>query len=242
VEVIMNGPASAAEDALAARMAGDVDLVELPRVTTAAPDLNCWIWAATPQYRGKINITRAADRFGVSRTTMRRWLNQPGRHQLTSKQIIRAQQLAILRGRGTILWPDLDPGSRRRLDHAHRNAEQAAQVIADQPELIPPDWTTNHTLDSHSVLLIWWPYARAYSITTTRSGKTLAKIQSARYLGEIVQQVATPNRYAADVIKYQTLINYSEFLCITPRALIPFGRTEALRANVKSPELIVQTR
>lgn len=207
------------------------DLVEFPRVTKATPDLNCWIWAAIPPRRGKINITRAAEKFHVSRTTMRRWLSQPGRHRFSYEEIIRAQQLAILRGRGNILWPDLDQPSRDRIDNLLDNAINAARMIQEAPDQIPDEWQKpgNHTLWAHDVLLIWWPFARAWSITTTFSEKTVAKIQGGRHQGEIIQQRSAANKYAADVIKYRTLAHYREQLCITPRALIPYGRTEAIR-------------
>lgn len=214
-----------------------IDQDRVPPATPATPDLICWIWAAIPPRNGQINITRAADRFGVSRTTMRRWIHNAEDLELNDVAIIRARQLAILRGHGTYLWPDLDPSTTARSDSSLRYAEQAANLIADEPERIPAAWHTNGWTTPHQVLLIWWPAARVHTITTTRSDKTLSKIE--RFRGEIVQTRAEPNRYAAEVIKYRTLGSDPGRRCIAPNALVPIGHTEAIRHTriSKTPEV-----
>lgn len=197
----------------------------------ALTDLHCWLWAAIPPRGDKINITRAADRLGLSRTTLRRWLQS--RRHIPDAQLIRLRQLAILRGHGSLLWPGLDASSIVRLDSQLNYAERCNELISTDPDLVPAGWRESGAMDSHSVVISWWPSAQVHTITVTRTDKTLTKINSKH--GQAEKSLTRRNKWAAELIKYRTLDLYRDHLRIVPRALVYYGRTEAI-SGVEEPQ------
>lgn len=199
-------------------------------------DLRCWLRAAIPpRPDGSIDVRRTADRFGVSPTTVRRWLKRTGAARLDPVYRTRALQLAILRGHGTILWPDPDPSTHAREEAAYRYALRCAELIKDEPNSIPASWGRLGHLDEHAILLAWWPGARVWTVTTTREERTPRKITN--HGGEILTQHLAPNEYAAEVIKYSTLDTYSDRRCVAPRSLVYLGHSEAIRHGVPEVRL-----
>ena len=208
----------------------------VPQATPATADLICWIWAAVPPKEGRVHVSRAARSFRVSERTMRRWIR--AQRELDDTYMRRAKQLAILRGHGVIQWPTLDPASAFRADAAHRYANHAAQLITNDPARIPPSWQDNGYLEEHQVLLVYWPRARVYTVNVTRTRKSRTRITS--NAGVILNETTAPNLYAANLIKYRTLETHAEQRCITPRVLVPSGRTEAWRQLLhQSPPQLV---
>lgn len=207
---------------------------DVPPATAATNDFICWLWAAFPAHdNGRINISRVARDLDVSRTTVRRWMahNDP---KISRAQLSHLHQRAILRGRGHYLWPALDPVSRQRSDLALEYALQCHRLITEDPAAIPPEWHKNGTLQAHLVHLVQFPRAHAYGVSATRHPKALAKIE--RY-GIIVDQAKAPNKFAAIVLKQLTLERVDEHRCITPRVLVPTGRTETWLESAELPKL-----
>lgn len=215
------------------------DLIEIPQATPATPDLICWLWAAIPQRDGQINISRTAARFGVSRTTIRRWITDPVDRELNHAGLTRARQLAILRGHGTYLWPGLDEATQFRNQTAWEFAQRAQTLLDSRRGRA--EWHTNGTLDPHTVMLVHWPRAHVHTIAIASIHKSVARLERK---GEIITSHQLPNRWAAELVKYQTLASYSIRRCITPRTLVPVGRTDAIRDLPRSrnpPQLTTDT-
>lgn len=202
------------------------DLV-VPEATPATADLVCWIWAAVPPKHGRINVSYAAQAFGVSAPTLRRWLSNAADRELNEVGIRRATQLAILRSKGHLLWPDLDTSSRTRADAKHRYAVRCLQLIAANPGRIPDEWHEDGRLEPHEVLLVSYPQAHAYAITATRDPKTRRRLIAGG--GQIVVEITVDNRYAADLAKYNALGAVDSHRCVAPRSLVPVGHTDCWR-------------
>lgn len=201
------------------------EAASIPEATPAAPDLLCWLWAAVPPRRGRLHVSRAAAAFGVSDRTLRRWLANGV--ELDRARRVRATQLAILRSKGHLLWPDIDPGSRARGEARRRNAAQCQAIIEHEPHRMVPEWKTDGTLRPHSVLLIRYPPAHAYAVNVSRAPKTLQKIRAGG--GQVMLEITAATKFAADLAKYAALDTVDEHRCVAPRTLVPIGRTDAWR-------------
>lgn len=78
----------------------------IPPATPAPTDLFCWLWAAYPPTpAGRLSSGRIAASLGVSARTLRRWISDDRTDLLTPRQRAQLSRRAILRGRGTYLWP-----------------------------------------------------------------------------------------------------------------------------------------
>jgi hypothetical protein len=198
---------------------------EVPPATPAATDFVCWLWAAFPPRDGRLNVRRIANALGVSTTTLRRWIAKDDttlRHQ----QIRRLHQRAILRGHGHYLWPDLDPVTRRRSELLYTDALRNDQLITNEPERVAPTWHQNGTLGPHVVQIVYFPRAHVFGVSAATHDKARAKVE--RH-GEVIESTVVPNRYAAIALKHEILNRVDEHRCITPRHLVPTGRTETWR-------------
>lgn len=210
-----------------------LELWAVPPATPATSDFVCWLWAAYPQRQGNLNISLVARNLDVSRTTVRRWIasNKP---KLSRDQLNTLIRRAILRGHGHFLWPTLDPASRKRSELGLTYALQCHQLITEEPERIAPAWHTNGTLETHTVQLLYFPRAHVYGVSGFRHEKTQAKLQR---IGEVVEEIQAPNKYAAIALKQLTLARVDEHRCIAPRALVPTGRTETWLEAAGVPKL-----
>lgn len=222
----MDGSSASATSAAAA---------EVPPATPATNDFVCWLWAAFPPREDRMNISRIARALGVSRSTVRRWIssNDP---KLSRSDLTQLHQRAVLRGRGDYLWPDLDAVSRRRAELVYETAVRARELIGNEPDRVAPEWRENGTLEAHQVHLVWFPLAHAYGVASTRHEKALAKV--ARH-GEILQTVTVPDKFSAVALKHEVLRAVDEHRCISPRSLVPTGRTETWRAAGGEPEVLM---
>lgn len=202
----------------------------LPMATPATADLVCWLWAAFPPTDGRLHIPRIATVLGVSPATIRRWIADPtGRHFDSQTQRYLSRR-AILRGRGTYLWPPLDPTTTERSAGERDNAINATSSISRG--IYPPAWETNGTLTSYSVLLVHYPRAHVYGVHTVRSNKARSRIHRD---SDIVDEISADHRYEALVLKHALLDTVVERRCIAPAALVPTGRTDTWRARDYAP-------
>lgn len=196
----------------------------IPEATPATPDLVCWIWAAIPPKKGRIDVVRAADALGVSRSTIYRWLRDAEGREFNDVGMKIVRRRAILRGHGQYLWPPLDETSRWRNDTRRIDAAEALELIRDRPERIPSGWRTNGTLEGHEVYLVDYPHATVYGVAAGRTDDTARKVRARQ--GEILQSVVVPNKYAARLLKAHVLERAGEHVCIPPRTHVDVGRTE----------------
>jgi hypothetical protein len=198
---------------------------EVPPATPATTDFVCWLWAAFPPREGRLHISRIAKALGVPPTTLRRWIARDD-PKLRHQQVCRLHQRAILRGHGHYLWPDLDPVTRRRSELLYADALRNDELITSEPERVAPTWHQNGTLSPHVVQVVYFPKAHVFGVSAATHDKARAKVK--RH-GEVIERTVVPNRYAAIALKHEILNRVDEHRCITPRHLVPTGRTETWR-------------
>ncbi|WP_203338647.1 hypothetical protein [Nocardioides limicola] len=202
-----------------------LELDWVPAATPSTTDFVCWLWAAFPPRNGRLNIARIAEALEISPTTLRRWIAED-EPKLLRQQVVRMHQRAILRGRGTYLWPALDEASRRRSELAYATAKRNDELIRTEPDRIAPTWKKNGTLDKRWVYVVHWPRAHAYGVAVVTHHKSSARVL--RH-GEILDAIEVPNKYAAIALKQEILARVDEHRCITPKHLVPTGHTETWR-------------
>lgn len=209
------------------------ELWKIPPATPATSDFVCWLWAAFPQREGQLNLTRVAAALEVSRTTVRRWIaaDDP---KLTHQQRVMLVRRSILRGRGHMLWPTLDPASRRRSELNLQYALRCDQTIRQDPSDVPPEWRTNGTLERRDVHLLYFPRAHVFGVAAVTAEKSLAKLLR---FGDIVESTTAPNKFAAIALKHLTMERVDDARCVVPRALVPTGRTETWLETAGQPKL-----
>ncbi len=214
----------------------DSEELALPMATPAAADLVCWLWAAIPQRDGKINVTRAADALGVSRSTVRRWVTNA--HDLvlndTGTRILARR--AILRGHGRYLWPLLDEATLARNEQQVSYARKAHAAILDRGPEGVPGWNDKGHLGPHTVAVVHYPKAHVYGVTSARTVKALQKVTR---VGQIIQTRTVDSRFAAQLVKLETLARARDHRCVIPRELIPSGRTEVWLESAGPVRLMV---
>lgn len=231
------GPATDPLAAVGGSMQGMVaetgqDLV--PVATPAAPDLICWLWAAFTPYRGRLNVSAVARELRRGRHTVREWIRTARGTTIDPQLAAELSTLALDRGEGAYLWPDIDPMTRNRIDREAHTAHAAHAAITAGS--YPEGWAANGTLDSHEVLLVHWPDAMVYGVNITATTEHRAKIN--RRPADIIQTVHAPNKYAAQMIKHHLLATHTTHRCIAPARLVTYGRTETWRETAGSGRLV----
>lgn len=202
---------------------------ELPPPVPAPNDLACWLHAA---YGPEIPVAEAAVDLHVAPSTLRRWIasqRPPVRHA----QRVYLARRAILRGRGTYLWPQMPPEllERRRLQ-ALAQADLAAAVDQGERE---ERWLEAGYLERYLVTAWWYPHAHAWAISAGRTEGAHARHQSR---AEQVDAIEAPTKFHAMAIKQATLEAYTDHRCVTPRELLPTGHTEAFLSSCPPPSIV----
>lgn len=205
--------------------AEEITLEALPELTPATADLLCWLWAATPPKGGRLDVARAAASLEVSDSTLRRWIKNSAAATMPAParaKMSRLMQLAILRGRGQLLWPPLDRGSRERQLALSADAQRGLDLVRSDPDSAPATWRTPRT-----IYLAHYPRARCYGVASGSTRATPDKIHAVD--GEIIAEIQVANRHAATLAKATVLEHVRAARCIPPRSLVPTGRTETWR-------------
>lgn len=199
----------------------------IPPATPAASDLVCWLHAAYPaRDDGWLPTSRIAADLGVNPRTVRRWAHDTTKATPSREHRTYLARRAILRGRGTYLWPELDEASRFRQDEQGAFHARCAQLV-DEGDVLPA-WEDAGHLTKYWVALAWYPRAHAYTVSIGRTKKALSRIE---YRAEVLRVITAPSMFHAAAIKAATLEQHPGRRCIAPRELIPTGRTEALLAG-----------
>lgn len=192
----------------------------------------CWLWAAyPPTTAGRLSSGRIAASLGVSARTLRRWISEDRTDLLTPQQRAQLSRRAILRGRGTYLWPLVDATTAWRVDAGMRTALDSLALV-NTPARIPDTWHCRHYLSPHTVYLLHYPRAHVYGIAFAQHHKHHARLY--RH-AEVIDERTVPNRWAALAQKLATLQDHRATHCTAPRSLVPTGRTEVLRATTDDP-------
>lgn len=181
---------------------------------TTPSDLWCWLWAAVPPTkRGWLDVPRAARRLGVSESTVRRWLRLE-HFEMPWAVKRRVMQLAILRGRGHLLWPAPDAATIEREQRQRTYAVRAVAAGLDKGT-------------SGDLVITHHPRGHAYTVSVLSDGKSLDRIVRA---GGIVEyQQAFPDLWSAQVAKFGVLDAIQAHRCILPKTLAPRSHTLAWR-------------
>ena len=170
--------------------AEEITLEALPELTPATADLLCWLWAATPPKGGRLDVARAAASLEVSDSTLRRWIKNSAAATMPAParaKMSRLMQLAILRGRGQLLWPPLDRGSRERQLALSADAQRGLDLVRSDPDSAPATWRTPRT-----IYLAHYPRARCYGVASGSTRATPDKIHAVD--GEIIADRATTKK------------------------------------------------
>lgn len=202
------------------------DVLELPLAQPATPDLVCWLWALAGK-SGRINVNVVARTLSVSPATVRRWLRQPEEWQLQQGALAILRQHAILKGRGTYLWPDLDQTTINRGRGQLAAAIDNLTLLRETPTKLPPTWRTTGVFAQHMVHVLHYPHAHVYGIAITSSPKTLARLNSKH--PDFLASRTVSNKWEAWYLKHKTLERVAERRCIAPASMVPIGRTETVR-------------
>lgn len=195
----------------------------IPPATPAAGDLSCWLHAAYPAREdGWLPTGRIAADLGVSTSTVRRWSNDAKKAPQGGHRTYLARR-AILRGRGTYLWPELDIASTYRQTGQGEYHARCAQLVDEGKPL--PSWRDLGHLERYWIALAWYPEAHVYQVSMGRTKKALSRIE---YRADVLQTRLVTSMFHAAEIKAVTLAKYADRQCIAPRELVPTGRTETL--------------
>lgn len=198
----------------------------IPPATPAASDLACWLHAAYPaRDDGWLPTSHIAADLGVSPRTVRRWAQDAAKVPSHEHRTYLARR-AILRGRGTYLWPELDESSRFRQDEQGTFHARCAQLV-DEGDVLPA-WEEAGHIAEYWIALAWYPRAHSYAVAMGRTKKALTRIE---YRADVLRVITAPSMFHAAAIKAATLGQYPDRRCIVPRELIPTGRTETLRSG-----------
>lgn len=130
-------------------------------------------------------------------------------------------QLAILRGRGHLLWPAPDEATIEREQRQGAYAARAARAGMDQGAC---DLIITHHARAH-----------AYTISVLVDGKSLDRIVRAGGVVEVQQ--AYPDLWTAQTAKFSLLEAVQPYRCILPKALAPRSHTLAWRDAGGIPEM-----
>lgn len=223
---------------MAVNEASLIDETALPLATPATADLVCWLRAAYPPKEGRginearVNTGRLAQILEVSPRTIQRWLAKPDDLVLNRAALTRLRRYAILRGHGTILWPEHDPGTARRIANLAQKSRRSWEISKDS-ELVPAD--DPKMTNPCTVLQYHAPEAMVIGIATGEPKERKRKLKAQGAV--IIDEVTVPNYYAAQVIKYAALELAGTEVCLPPRTLLPTGRTEVWRIRAGSVDL-----
>lgn len=198
----------------------------MPAAIASSYDARIWILAAFPPTpRGRPNNRQAAAKLGISERTLRRWIHDPTKFRPDALK--RLMQLAVLRGKGTLLWPT---PSAETIAHEQKALETATRAVLEIEAGIDLDFWEGPKVDRlqpHTVYLLHYPRAHAYGITNSQHPKSLARIK--RVGGEIISAETHPNYWAAEQAKYATLFEKCDLRCVAPTGAMPVGSRHAWR-------------
>lgn len=210
------------------------DVVDLPLAQPATPDLVCWLWALAGK-SGKVNVNTAAKALSVTPGTVRRWLRDPQLWELTPAALATLRQHAILKGRGTYLWPPLDQTTIDRSRGQLAAASANLTLLRESPGRVPDTWHETGVFTTHLVHVLHFPRAHVYSVAVTSSPKTLARLKKLN--ADVVAVRAVSNKWQAWYLKHKTLERVPDRRCIVPAQMVPLGRTETVRESGGPPRL-----
>lgn len=172
---------------------------------------------------------RAAKALGVSERTLAKWIADPT--SLPSAARKRLLQLAILRGKGRILWPAPDPMVLARDEQQAAYAQRAVNDIYDSVDLDAWNGPKGDRLRPHALYVLHYPHAHVHAVTIAQEKTSHARYKRA---GAVVTDRRVIDHYwLAQDVKYILLKQKRENRCLVPASVIPIARTHTWREAPK---------
>lgn len=189
-------------------------------------DVLVWIQAAIPpKANGHIDRPRAAKALGVSERRLAGWVADPASMPLEARK--RFLQLAILRGKGRILWPDPDPSVLAADVKLAAYAQRAVNDITDGVDLDAWNGDKQDRLQPHAVHVLHYPHAHVYAITIAQDKKSQARYKRAGAV--VTDRRVLDNYWLAQAVKYTLLAQQAANRCLVASDMVPVGRTHTWR-------------
>lgn len=194
-------------------------------------DVLVWIQAAIPpKPNGHIDRPRAAKALGVSERTLAKWVADPASLPLEARK--RLLQLAILRGKGRILWPDPDPQVLAADVKLAAYAQRAVNDVVDGIDLDFWNGPRGDRLEPHAVYVLHYPRAHVHAVTIAQDKKSQARYRRA---GAVVTSRRVVDHYwLAQAVKHTLLAQKIHDRCLVPASVVPIGRTHTWRETPKA--------
>lgn len=193
-------------------------------------DVLIWIQAAIPpKPNGHMDRPRAAHALGVSERTLAKWISDPPSMPLEARK--RFLQLAILRGKGTILWPEPDPQVLNRDKQLATYAQRAVNDILDGIDLDSWNGPKQDRLQPHAVYVLHYPHAHVHAITIAQDKKSQARYKRAGAV--VTDRRVLDNYWLAQAVKHTLLAQHYDRRCLVPASVVPVGRTHTWREAPK---------
>lgn len=209
-------------------------------LVSEADDLTCWLHAAfRSRPDGALDVARIAAGLVVSTSTVRRWRDPQSTSWPTLPQWSAIRRRAILRGRGTYLWPAPSPAAIRRTQRAGENAQRDL-LVTQQLGLrsLPTAWKREGWLEPQRLRLVYYPRAHVYQLPITREHDRPAdRITRVVEEFEVRSSMVIPTWHAAVIARCRVLQQMSEYRCVAPRELVEVGRTEVWRGRAPKVDL-----
>ncbi|HIW28562.1 MAG TPA: hypothetical protein H9987_00940 [Candidatus Luteococcus avicola] len=193
-------------------------------------DVLVWIQAAIPpKPNGHLDRPRAAKALGVSARRLASWVADPASMPLEARK--RFLQLAILRGKGRILWPDPDPDVLAADVKLAAYAQRAVNDITDGVHLDAWNGPRADRLYPHALYVLHYPHAHVNAITIAQDKKSQARYKRA---GAVVTDRRVLDHYwLAQAVKHTLLAQKLDDRCLVPASVVPIGRTHTWREAPK---------
>lgn len=194
--------------------------------TNTTNDVLVWIQAAIPpKPNGHIDRLRAAKALGVSERTLAKWVADPLSIPMDARK--RFLQLAILRGKGRILWPDPDPTVLAADVQLATYAQRAVNDILDGVDLDFWNGPRADRLERHNLYVLHYPRAHVNAITIAQDKKSINRYQRAG--ATITSRYELDHYWHAQAVKYILLEQQIANRCLVASDMVPIGRTHTWR-------------
>lgn len=172
--------------------------------------------------RGRVDAIAAAAEFGVSPSTVRRWV----RNGLPARRRSEIQAK-------TLPSSEMRAQERRELLHAR----ESLWDIAGRGAPINSSWTEQGWLKPHLLVVVLLRHRGVCVVRLARADSLRAEERFTAGGGEVVEEIEFRNRFRAQVAKGELLEAVDDWRIIIPTGSLRPGRTQAWIADAPRPTL-----